>query len=180
MNIHLRLIKVFVAALARRQANQPILAPCVTTMRVWPMDLDFNLHQNNGRYLSCMDIGRMDMAFRAGLHKPMLKHKWMPLLGSSTIRYFRSLAPFQKFELITRIAGWDEKWLFMEQTFIAAGHVYARGTVKVLFRGPTGNVPTATLIKYAGTDETSPELPQWILDWHKADQAMAADKRHAL
>ena len=25
--------------------------------RVWPMDLDTNLHMNNGRYLSLMDLG---------------------------------------------------------------------------------------------------------------------------
>lgn len=172
MNIHLRMTKVFMAAFLRRKPSVNALEPFTVNMRVWPMDLDFNLHKNNGRYLSCMDIGRMDLAFRAGLHRPMFKYKWMPLLGSSTIRYFKSLRPFQKFDLVTRIAGWDEKWVFMEQKFISKGHVYAVGTVKVLFRGADGNVPTKTLMHYAGINDESPVLPQWIADWHKADQAL--------
>ena len=177
MNIHLRLLRVFAGALIRRTPPGSVLDPFTTPMRVWPMDLDFNLHQNNGRYLSCMDIGRMDMAFRAGLHRPMLKHKWMPLLGSSTIRYFKSLGPFQKFDPLTRIVGSDEKWIFMEQKFVSGGHLYAIGTVKVLFRGPKGNVPTATLMELTGVEQGSPDLPQWIADWHKADRAMAAHGR---
>jgi len=172
MNMHLRMARVFMAAFLRKQSQRNALDSYKMTMRVWPMDLDFNLHKNNGRYLSCMDTGRMDMAFRAGLHRPMFKYKWMPLLGSSTIRYFKSLGPFQKFQLETRIAGWDEKWVFMEQKFISRGHVYAVGVVKVLFRGPKGNVPTETLMKYADINENSPSLPQWIADWHGADQAL--------
>jgi len=175
MNMHLRLAKVFMAAFLRRNADWPATEPAKMTMRVWPMDLDFNLHKNNGRYLTCMDVGRMDLAFKSGLHKPMFKYKWMPLLGSSTIRYFKSLAPFQKFDLVTKILGWDEKWVFMEQRFVSKGDVYAVGVVKVLFRGPKGNVPTKALMGYANVKEESPEIPHWVLDWHHADQEMGRD-----
>ncbi|WP_417782111.1 thioesterase family protein [Terasakiella pusilla] len=172
MNIHLRMLKVFTTAFLRQKKSENLLKPFVMTMRVWPMDLDFNLHKNNGRYLTTMDIGRMDLAFRAGLHKPMFKYKWMPLLGSSTIRYFKSLRPFQKFNLETRIVGWDDKWVFMEQKFISKGHLYAVGTVKVLFRGKEGNIPTDKLLKYAGIDDQSPDIPDWVLQWHHADRKL--------
>lgn len=172
MNNHLRMLKVFMAASLRKHQTRDPLKPFVMTMRVWPMDLDFNLHKNNGRYLTTMDVGRMDLAFRAGLYKPMIKHKWMPLLGSSTIRYFRSLRPFQKFNLETRIVGWDEKWVFIEQKFISKGHLYAVGTVKVLFRGKDGNVPSQTLLKYSGIEMESPAIPDWVLQWHQADQKL--------
>ncbi len=178
MNIHFRMIKVFMAAFLRKPKQRSALAPHPITMRVWPMDLDFNLHMNNGRYLTCMDVGRLDLAFRAGLHKPMLEHKWMPLLGSSTIRYFKSLGAFQKFDLVTRIAGWDEKWVFMEQKFVSNGHLYAVAAVKVLFRGPDGNVPTQTLLEYSGIKEQSPVLPDWIASWHQADKKLGASYRY--
>ncbi len=177
MNVHLRLAKVFMAAFLRRKTDWPALEPATMTMRVWPQDLDFNLHKNNGRYLSCMDIGRMDLAFKAGLHKPMFKYRWMPLLGSSTIRYFKSLRPFQKFDMVTRIVGWDEKWVFIEQKFMSRGHLYAVGTVKVLFRGPKGNVPTETLMSYANVTQESPELPDWVLEWHLADKKLGKQIR---
>lgn len=165
------------AAFFRRETEADILKPFAMPMRVWPMDLDFNLHKNNGRYLTTMDVGRMDLAFRAGLHKPMFKYRWMPLLGSSTIRYFRSLRPFQKYNLETRIIGWDEKWVFMEQKFIADGHLYAVGCVKVLFRGPDGNVPTDTLLTYAGVEQESPKIPDWVLKWHQADKELGQTYR---
>lgn len=179
MNLHFKMFKVFMTAILWRKAptNNP-LKPFVLPMRVMPQDLDFNLHMNNGRYLTYMDIGRMDLAFRAGLHRPMMKYKWMPLLGSSTIRYFKSLRPFQKFDLVTRIAGWDEKWVFMEQKFMVGDKLYALGTVKVLFRGPEGNVPTETLMHYAEIDKNSPTLPDWIVQWHKADQALGREKQN--
>jgi acyl-CoA thioesterase FadM len=138
------------------------------------MDLDLNMHQNNGRYLSCMDIGRFDLAFALGLHIPIFKHKWMPLLGSSTIRYRKSLALWQSFELVTSIAGWDEKWVFMQQEFSVKDEIYALGATKVLFRSKQGNIPTATLMEYANIEEQSPQLPKWIQDWHVADQALGA------
>src|SRR6185503_3961101 len=31
------------------------------SLRVWPNDLDLNIHVNNGRYLTLMDLGRMDL-----------------------------------------------------------------------------------------------------------------------
>lgn len=160
------------AAFFRRKTASNPLVPFVMPLRVWPMDLDFNLHKNNGRYLTTMDVGRMDMAFRAGLHKPMFKYKWMPLLGSSTIRYFRSLRPFQRFDLVTQIVGWDEKWVFIEQKFISNNKLYAVAAVKVLFRGADGNVPTETLLHYANIEQKSPELPQWIQQWHLADRKL--------
>jgi len=172
MNMHLRLVKVLTAGFLRKKFNTSTRTPSTMKMRVWPMDLDFNLHKNNGRYLSCMDLGRFDLAFRLGLHIPLLKEKWMPLVGSSTIRYKKSLGPFQRFELITNIAGWDEKWIFMQQEFRVGDVVYARGCTKVLFRGKTGNVPSKALMEYTNIDEQSPQLPQWIQDWHHADQAL--------
>jgi acyl-CoA thioesterase FadM len=39
----------------------------ILNLRVWPNDIDFNLHLNNARYLSVMDYGRIHMLARAGL-----------------------------------------------------------------------------------------------------------------
>jgi hypothetical protein len=52
MNLILRMIKVLVAALFGQPLG--ILDSSVLTFRVWPNDLDINLHMNNGRYLTIM------------------------------------------------------------------------------------------------------------------------------
>ena len=60
-------------------------------MRVWPNDIDFNLHLNNSRFLSCMDYGRMHMIAAMGILDLLVRERWTPLVGSVFITYRRSL-----------------------------------------------------------------------------------------
>jgi hypothetical protein len=39
----------------------------VVRLRAWPNDLDFNMHVNNGRYLTLADIARMHWFVSTGL-----------------------------------------------------------------------------------------------------------------
>lgn len=133
--------------------------------RVWPNDLDVNLHMNNGRFLSVMDLGRFDLVFRTGLGGAMVRNRWKPLVGGLTMRYRRSLGPFASYELHTRLLGWDAKWFFMEQRFLQAGELAAEGVVRALFRGREGNVPTAEVLRPLGYGEPSPALPEAVRRW---------------
>ena len=49
--------------------------------RVSPGDIDVNRHMNNGRYLTIMDLGRIDVLIRTGLWREMNRQK---LQGSSS------------------------------------------------------------------------------------------------
>ncbi len=142
------------------------LGTSVLAFRVWPNDLDVNIHMNNGRFLSVMDLGRFDLTFRTGLGKAMLRNRWMPLVGGVTIRYRRSLDPFEAYELHTRLLGWDAKWFYLEQRFIkGGGELAAEGVVRALFRGKDGNVAIAEVLDqmgYAGPDlPPSEDLRRW-------------------
>lgn len=170
MSLILRYLYSILKAL-RSPALQP-LDEGVVRLRVWPFDLDPNLHLNNGRFLSLMDLGRMDLVVRCGLGQQLWKHGWRPLVGSAVIRYKGSLEPFQTFELKSRIVGWDEKWFFIEQRFVLRGRTVAVGAIKGLFRGPNGNIPSAEVVAAAGAEPTSPELPLWLKTWHQADSQL--------
>jgi acyl-CoA thioesterase FadM len=139
---------------------------------VWPNDLDSNLHMNNGRYLLAMDLGRWDYGLRAGVLQPAFRRRWFPVVGSATLRFRRALDPFQRFELATRLAAWDEKWWWFEQRFEVGREVHAVGRVKALFRGPKGNVPTAALLEATGyRDVAQPEMPESIRLWQQSEEA---------
>ncbi|MGH2340954.1 acyl-CoA thioesterase [Segnochrobactraceae bacterium EtOH-i3] len=163
MNLWLRLIGVLAAT---RKGPRIALPDGVSRlpMRVWLNDLDLNFHMTNGRYLTLMDLGRLDMLARAGLLRPILRARWMPVVTGVTIRYRRSLAPFQKFHLETRLTGWDEHFLFLEQRFVipdgpAAGEIAAQAEVRATFveRGEKPQkVPVARLFSTLGLD-LSPE-----------------------
>ena len=93
-----------IPALALRHRIRPLprigmLTADTLNMRVWPQDIDFNLHLNNARYLSCMDYGRVHLMASTGILTPALEERWMPLVGSVSITYRRSLALFARFTL---------------------------------------------------------------------------------
>src|SRR4051794_41550798 len=75
-------------------------------MRVWPNDLDLNMHMNTGRYLSMMDIGRVEILARTRMLRPVLKRGWRPLVSATLIRYKKSLLPFERFTIRSHVVCW--------------------------------------------------------------------------
>jgi acyl-CoA thioesterase FadM len=135
---------------------------------VWPNDLDNNLHLNNGRYLTLMDLGRWDLALRTGLVGLVVKGRWQPLAGGVHIRFRRPLPPFRSYELCTRILAWDQKWFYLEQRFHQDGRDKARALVRILFKGPAGNVPPGEVAAALGHPQAqSPPLPQEVQLWDR-------------
>jgi acyl-CoA thioesterase FadM len=171
MSFFLRLIKISILALFSRRRG--LLEPSVISLRVWPNDLDLNLHMNNGRYLSLMDLGRVDVMFHSGAFALWFKRGWQPLVAASTVRHFKSLALFQGFEIRTRILGWDEKWVYFEQRFTRRGELYALAGVKALMAGNQRLISTTELFGATGHDLVpSPPLPDWVLAWLKAERGL--------
>ena len=176
MNLLMRLLKTL--ALASVGAPLEVLGLSTVHFRVWPNDLDLNAHMNNGRYLTLMDLGRMDLIVRGGLMRLVLKHRWQPLVGAATIRFRRSLKPFQRYSLTTRVVGWDEKWFFLEQQFLQGDQLAAQAYVQVLFRshgrGREGNVAPAQALEALGKTLPSPELPAPLRSWLKSVSPLRA------
>jgi acyl-CoA thioesterase FadM len=141
----------------------------VLRLRVAPGDLDLNLHMNNGRYLALMDLGRLDLALRGGLFRPAWQGRWRPVLGSATIRFRRSLRPFQRFELRTRLLCWDHRWFVFEQRFEADGELYAVALARGLFTSAQGTVAPAQTLAAVGITTPSPAPPGYVIEWARAD-----------
>ena len=170
-----RLLRVVLAGLLRPRTG--FLDECTIELRVWPNDLDSNLHMTNSRYLLAMDVGRWDLAVRTGLWRELLRRRWFPVVGSATLRFRRPLDPFQCYRLVTRLVAWDERWCFIEQRFERDGHVHAVGRVKALFRGREGQVRSADLLSAAGYPEApSRQMPEAIRLWLEAEAAERGER----
>jgi acyl-CoA thioesterase FadM len=148
------------------------LGEATVHMRVWPNDLDLNVHANSGRYQSFMDIGRIALVFRLRLaRRVFVARKWRPLVGGSMITFRKSLLPFEKFAVRSRILCWDEKWFYFEHIIERmSGEVSAIGTVRGLLRGPEGNIPPAEMIALAGKPVEAPPIPDYIVRWREAEK----------
>jgi acyl-CoA thioesterase FadM len=169
MSLFFRSLRVLLVSLLSSTKLAPLDTSSVPFI-VWPNDLDLNGHMNNGRYLTVMDLGRFDLIARTGLAKTVLRERWQPLIGAATIRFRRSLQPFARYTLQTRVVGWDEKWLFIEQRFEQKGELVAQAYVKGLFRRKHENVPISALLSAMGqTSLTSPELPESVRHWIQAE-----------
>lgn len=135
----------------------------VLRLRVGLSDVDFNFHLNNARYLSVMDYGRMHLLARGGLLKPILKERWVPIVGGVWITYRRSLALSAPYELATRLVCWDSRWFYMEQTFTGTNGLVAVGWVKGALLGPSGAVSPQSVLELVRPGIVSPELPESIV-----------------
>jgi len=134
----------------------------VLRMRVWPADIDFNLHLNNARYLSSMDYGRVHFLARSGVLGPVLKERWAPVVGAVWITYRRSLELGARYELATRLVGWDSRWFYMEQVFTGDEGLAAVGWVKGALRDRNGVVAPQRVLDMVEPGIETPELPEAI------------------
>lgn len=141
------------------------LGESVLTLTVSPMDLDAYGHMNNGRYLTLMDLGRVDLLIRNGLLGASAKKGWRPLVGAASIAYRQSLEPFQQYQLHTRLVGWDAKWFYFLQQFKRHEKLCAQAMVRGLLRGRWGNVPAGEVVQESGGPDPGPPLPSAVSAW---------------
>lgn len=173
MNLLFRLFWTWLARSWRSRVSAA--GPCVTPFRVWPTDLDLLFHMNNGVYLSILDVARVDLMYRSRLMGPLRAKGWFPVVVAETIAFRRSLKPFDRFDVVTRLIGWDDKATLLEQDFVRRGEVVATAIIRSRFlvRGG-GSVAPADLAALAGIPGESPLLPDWVARWNADQQALAA------
>jgi acyl-CoA thioesterase FadM len=133
---------------------------------VLPNDLDVLGHMNNGVYFSVMDLGRIDLGIRSGAWTEFSKRGWYPVAASETMSFRRSLKPWQRYVLETRVLGYDEKAMYTSQRFVSRNEVYTEGIVRARFLGKTGGtVPMRELGAAVGIDISDYPVPDWVTRW---------------
>jgi acyl-CoA thioesterase FadM len=165
VNLYLRLLRVLFKLLT--VAPRALLDPARLRFRVWPTDCDLNLHMNNGRYLTFMDLGRVYLLGQARMIGTLWRKRWTPVLGAAEINFIRPLDPFQAFELVTRVLTWDERYFYIEQRFESRGRLCAIGMVKGVFLGRGERVASRQLLDALGLDLEAPPLPEVVRHWNE-------------
>ena len=129
-------------------------------------DLDLNGHLTNSRYFALMDAARYDMVIRSGMWPVWKANGWFPVVASQRIRFRRSLKPWARYTIRTRTLGWDERNLYIGQTFERGGEVCAEATIRaaILQKGG-GRVAMDDLMRASGWQGPAPGLPARIRKW---------------
>lgn len=150
MNLYIRLfIKLFQLLFCPKV---DIYSKTETTFRPLPNDIDLNLHLNNARYLSFMDLGRFDFLGKTGLLKHLVQDKWSPIVGNIDIKFIKEIKPFEKVILTTEVDHFDHKYFYITQTFVNKDRskTFAIAKVKGLFVCPKGKMTPEEVILGSG------------------------------
>ncbi len=157
-----------------KHRNDPTLAPTATHESrhyCLPQDIDLWWELNNGRTLTMYDMGRLPLAKRVGLIQALRKNKWGLTMAGCSVRYRRRIRMFEAFTMKSRAMGWDDKFVYLEQSIWkksgeCAGHILYRSAVT----NRDGIVPPTQVMAALGMDiETNP-LPSWVKAWIEADK----------
>jgi acyl-CoA thioesterase FadM len=172
----LRAIRIALSLIGKPRVD--LLSITRVRIRVWPNDLDNNMHVNNGRYLTLADLGRMHWFVRTGVYATAKRQGVFPVVGDAIAKYRRELKLFETLDIESRLVGWSGRWGFLEHRFIRQGRVVAMVGIRGAFRGPNGTIDSweflAQLHK-AGTAAVpaSPPLPAWTQAFSESAEALS-------
>lgn len=153
----------------RKVAPLPLDGTHVTPIRIWPWDIDPFMELNNGRVLTLMDLGRFGHLQRLNMPKMMKENGWYGAVAGSTVRYRRRITVFQKLELRTRIIGWDDRFVYVEQALWRGDECCAHAIIRIVVAGQDGIVPTSKLALAFDLPSESPGMPEWVRGWIAAE-----------
>jgi acyl-CoA thioesterase FadM len=107
----------------------------------------------------------MDLMIRSGTWAKLRARGFYPVMVSETITFRKSLQPWQLFDIESRVVGYDDKAVYMQQRFVRDGEIYADAMTKARFLKKTGTVSMAELSEVTGVDATALAVPAWVAAW---------------
>ena len=105
-------------------------------------------------------MGQTGILFKA------IKRKWLPIVQAQEVRYFKAINPFQRFDVVTRITYWDDKYWYSEHRFMVGDKLCAILQVRGVFVHGRDVIPMSELLALTGKDIEPPEKPENIESWH--------------
>lgn len=171
MNVIWRTLLTILAARRKLRRGEGLALTAVSTVRLrtLPTDTDIFRHMNNGRYLSLFDLGRWDLLIRTGLGEVMQRRGWYAVVAAETITFRKSLQPWQRFDVESRMLGHDDRAFYMEHRAVVDGEVYARVIVRArILRRAGGLVPHEEVFDALGQPQGIPDIEPWVRQWAAA------------
>jgi acyl-CoA thioesterase FadM len=108
------------------------VSPMATTqlpLRVRAVDLDYNGHMNNARYLEASEMGRIAYLTQSGVLSFLVANRrrrastgaCAAVLGSTQVRFIKELGYGTRYTVRTRLGAADDKYCFLRHEFVLDG-----------------------------------------------------------
>ena len=141
------------------------------SFRVGLRDIDFNMHINNARYMVFMERARWDHPVQTNTWDLMLKEKLNFIVAGIEMGYIREIRFGKRFDVETRYIGWDEKYIYLEQRFVAGGKIHAYGLVKAVFLQQGKRAEPEAVADILGVQRADDVLPEHMVLWKQLSNA---------
>ncbi len=156
-------------AVTRNAPPLPLTGTHVSRHRCWPWDIDLWMELNNGRTLTFYDLGRIPLARRTGLVDVLKREGWGLTMAGASVRYRKRIRTFEVVEMKSRAVGWDDRFMYLEQSMWKDGTCCNQIVYRSAVTGPEGIVPPTRLLEAMGLEDEPPELPRWVQAWIEAE-----------
>ena len=163
----------FAYEIVRVKSLPPLAHPTETHVShhiCWPWDLDQFLELNNGRALTLFDLGRFGLAERMGLLETLRRERWGLTIAGSSVRYRRRIRGMERFTMRSRAVCFDDRFMYLEQsTWRTDGECAHHALYRSAATDQNGIVAPSRLMEAMGQSPVSPEMPDWIAQWVRAE-----------
>lgn len=153
--------------MSKRFQRVPFMSGIKRSFRVGLTDIDFNMHINNSRYMVFMERARWDHPVQTGTWDVMLKETLNFIVAGIEMGYIREIRFGKKFHVESRYLGWDEKYFYLEQRFVADGKIHAYGLVKAVFLQHGKIALPDDAAKILGITHAPDALPEHMQLWKR-------------
>ena len=144
-----------------------------TDFRIRPWDIDMFLEVNNGRVLTLYDLGRFDLSIRMGLAKALKENKWGLVVAGSTVRYRRRIRMFEKVTIYTRVVGYEDRWIYIQQSMWVKGEPASSILLRTGITSRGKVIPASDVLDALNITHWQPKLPGWVKEWIHSEQSRA-------
>lgn len=170
MNLYGRFLLFLIRALFVTPRMQPF-EPVNLSFRVWPHDIDVNVHLTAARYFSFGDFGRLNWLVQNGLLRNFFKHGYQGVLNAQELTYVREFKPFSRVDVAVQLRCWDEKYGYFEQRFYHKGELYAVGHARMAMLHKRKVVSMGEVFERFGHKVESQSETEAITDWKETLRA---------
>ena len=185
MQIWLRLFRVGRRALRHAGRARPNHLSRLD-FRVALGDIDVNGHMNNGRVITLMDLGRIDLLIRTGVYREMRRRGVTGVVAAQRVRYRAALAFGDRFRLESRILAWPDEGVVFDHVVwrVRRGGEVLAATARFVFiprrRARGRRVVPSEVLRGARWGATSPAVPDETRAWLEAERQIFARAPSAL
>ncbi|KAH9232927.1 hypothetical protein K456DRAFT_1838181, partial [Colletotrichum gloeosporioides 23] len=101
-----------------------LFLPAISATRSPMLECDHNMHKSNSTYFTDLDMSRGNISlvlFRKPFNPFPGPKNFIMILGGADCVWRKEIAPYEAYELWTRVLAWDEKWIYLVSHFVKAG-----------------------------------------------------------